>query len=183
MNYKEYRGFIDATSEDVRSQLRSSNGIQYTETLFEETFNNRLANKDYKPLYSLKEHPTNDLPSSYQIYMASVDETEAALKLVGSLSHWKKLCSLRWFIFGRPEVGFEGLNSWRKDMWDRDKSAAKKVLMKLSSEGNVTAARALHKMASEDLITLSQLPKPNIGKGKDTDVADDFGFLDEIKGV
>lgn len=184
MDYENYTGFTNARAEDIRDKLRSSNGIQYTEALFEETFHGKVADKTHKPLYSLKEYPTSETPSAYQIYMNSVDETDAAIKLVGSLSHWRKLCSLRWFLHGRKDCGFEGILQWRQDMWDRDRSAAKKVLMRLSSEGNVTAARSLDKMASDELIRLNKLTPPTQEGGQSGKAAVDDGlaFLDELGG-
>lgn len=183
ISYSEFTGFQNSPVSEIRERLRASNGVQLTEALFEETCI-AARNKDpaYQAPYSLKEFPTTDTPSAYQIYIHSVDETEAALKLVGSLSHWKKLCNLKWFLTGRRDIGFEGLLQWRQDMWERDRSAAKKVLMKLASEGNVTAARALDKMASEELVRLSKLLPAHTSSGKRNNdkVEDDFDFLDNL---
>lgn len=183
MDYENYTGFTNAKAESIRDKLRSSNGIQYTEALFEETFHGNVADKTHKPIYSLKEFPLNNTPSAYQIYMNSVDETEAAIKLVGSLGHWRKLCSLKWFLYGRKEIGFDGILQWRQDMWERDRSAAKKVLMRLSSEGNVTAARSLDKLASDELIRLNKIVPPTNQQGgveNKPKTDDGLSFLDEL---
>ena len=146
MKYGEYEGFKNAEAEDM-TELRDSRGAQRTENLFVEVSQTK---DKYKPLYSLKSyHQTDEYPSAYLIYMASVDETDAALKIVGSLAHWRKLCKLKWFRDGRPEHAFEGVESWRRDMADRDKSEAKRVLLSQCREDNVTAARALEKLATE----------------------------------
>ena len=183
-DYKTYVGFLAASPEEIRSKLRGSNGVQLTEALFEETcLAAKRKDPNYQALYSLKEYPTTDRLSAYQIYMNSVDETEAALKLVGSLPHWRKLCSLKWFLTGREDCGFEGLLQWRQDMWDRDRSKAKKVLMDLASEGNVTAARSLDKLASDELQRLLKLVPDSAnrkGKGRDAEVHDGLDFLDEL---
>ncbi len=177
--YKSYTGFSQSSSEDIRQKLRGSNGVQLTEALFEETcISARNKDPEFKALYSLKEYPLSNTPSAYQIYINSVDETEAAIKLVGSLSHWRKLCSLKWFLTGRKDVGFEGLLQWRQDMWERDRSSAKKVLIKLASEGNVTAARTLDKLASDELIRLNKLSVPTGANVKPSD--DGLNFLDQL---
>lgn len=182
--YQSYTGFLNSDVDEIRTKLRGSNGVQLTEALFEETCTSaRTKDPSFQALYSLKEYPTTNTLSAYQIYIHSVDETEAALKLVGSLSHWKKLCNLKWFLTGRRDVGFEGLLQWRQDMWERDRSSAKKVLMKLASEGNVTAARALDKMANEELVRLSKLLPAHTSSGKRNNdkVEDDFDFLDNLR--
>jgi hypothetical protein len=177
MEYKEYVGFLDCQGVVSDTKLRATNGVMYTETLFEETISSRMKKAGHEAIYSLRECPVSDLPSAYQIYINSTDETEAALKLVGSLAHWRKLCNLKWFISGRPEISFEGVLQWRKDMWERDRSESKKVLIGLCKSGNVTAARALHKMASEDLSALAKTTKPQ-SPVVDIEPDDGLGFLD-----
>lgn len=123
-------------------------GVRRTETLFAETITASSAER-YEPIYTLREQDKDGLPSAYRIYMESIDEADAALKLVGSYSHWRKLCGLKWFMEGRPEVGFEGLNQWREDMRARDATAAKLALMTLAQSGNVTAANTLLKESTK----------------------------------
>lgn len=130
MNYKP-EDFIDRR------------GAMKTELLFEETIKpDRLEN--YSPLYTLKEKDT-ELPSAYKVYMGSVDEYEAAMRLLGSTRHWRRLCGLRWFMEGIPEKGFDGLKSWRRDMELRDRSKAKKQLMEAAEAGVVSAQQTLYK--------------------------------------
>lgn len=117
-------------------------GALKTELLFVETIKaERLEN--YSPLYTLKE-TSGDLPSAYQMYMSSTDEYEAAMKILGSMRHWRRLCGLKWFMEGIPMSGFDGLKSWRKDMEMRDKSKAKRQLMDAAEAGVVSAQRALY---------------------------------------
>lgn len=75
--------------------------------------------------------------------MSSIDERDAALKIVGSMSHWRKLCNLNWFMVGRVECQFEGLTQWRLDMAARDATEARRVLQEQMKDNNVTAARAV----------------------------------------
>lgn len=162
------------------SALRATNGVMYTESLFMETLSTKMKKSGHKPPFTLKEKSTEDLVSIYEVYMDSVDETEAALVLFGSLPHWKKMTSLKWFMNGRPEVGFPGLIQWRKDMWDRDRSSAKKTLISLTRQNNVTAAKALYQMATEDLKALSSAQPKSKEKPELSNVIDDgFDFLDK----
>lgn len=116
-------------------------GALKTELLFQETIKaDRLEN--YSPMFTLKEQDT-DLPSAYKIYMSSTDEYEAAMKLLGSMRHWRRLCGLKWFMEGIPMSGFDGLRSWRRDMALRDKSKSKRQLMDAAEAGVVSAQRAL----------------------------------------
>ena len=133
----------NADFKDVR-------GAHKTESLFIETIQTK-SKKRYTPLYSLRDYDHKGYTSAYLIYMASVDERDAAMQLVGSMSHWRKLCSLKWFMEGRPECQFEGLEQWRLDMAARDASTAKKVILDQCKEQNVTAARALDKLSKEVL--------------------------------
>jgi hypothetical protein len=149
VDYESYQGFKGADPDEIRSRLRAPTGVQLTEALFEETIQSNSRNK-FEPVYTLKDYEYRGKPSAYHIYMNAVDESEAALKLVGSMAHWRKLCKLKWFISGRPEVGFEGIHQWREDLKNRDRSFSKKILIEQAREGNVTAARALEKYATDD---------------------------------
>lgn len=125
-----------------KADFIDARGALKTELLFEETIkSDRLEN--YTPLYTLREEDTT-LPSAYKIYMSSTDEYEAAMKLLGSTRHWRRLCGLKWFMEGIPEKGFDGIRSWRKDMELRDKSRAKRQLMDAAEAGVVSAQRAIY---------------------------------------
>ena len=143
----DFTGFKGADPKELDILIDQS-GRCRTESLFTEVIQPSSRAK-YDPLYSLKCHDSRGLPSAYLVYMSSIDETDAAMKLVGSLHHWRKLCKLKWFMTGRPGTGFEGLECWREDMSARDQSESKRVLLQLCKEDNVTAARALDKLAKE----------------------------------
>lgn len=123
-------------------EFKDRRGVSKTESLFHETIQPSIR-KNYTPIYSLRDYDNKGYPSAYNIYMESIDERDAALKLVGSMSHWRKLCSLNWFMEGRTEVQFEGLNQWRLDMAARDATEARRVLQEQMKDNNVTAARAV----------------------------------------
>lgn len=178
-DYKNYIGYKDADAQTIQTDMRDSRGVWKTESLFEETIQQSVRDNGYEPIYSLREYENNGKPSAYYIYMNSIDETDAAIRLVGSLTHWRKLCGLKWFINGRKEVGFEGLAQWRRDKADRDATLAKQVLIEQTIAGNVTAARALDKMAKEDASKADQITskRPKAGKQEE----DGLEFLDDYR--
>lgn len=180
-DYTTYQGFKDASPEEIRDKLRASNGVQITEALFEETIQGS-SRQSFEPIYTLRDYEYKGKPSAYYIYINSIDEADAALKLVGSLAHWRKLCSLKWFIKGRKEVGFEGLSQWREDMKNRDRTFAKNVLLTEAKLGNVTAARALEKWARDDKSALDKSSESVVGKNKGKMEDDTFlSIIDEIR--
>lgn len=141
MNYRTFKGFKDPDKD--RSILLDARGARRTETLFQESITTRARNSGYEPLYTLGEHEKDGLPSAYQIYMNSIDEADAAIKLVGSMHHWRRLVGLRWFFEGSASLGHEGLVRWREDMMSRDATRCKEQLMYAAEEGKVPAIVAL----------------------------------------
>lgn len=131
------------------SIMKDKRGAHRTESLFVEVISPQSA-ETYTPVYSLRDYDNKGYPSMYNIFMAATDEHEAALKLVGSLAHWRKLCKLKWFMEGRELAQFEGLRVWREDMLARDASTAKATLIEETEEGNVTAAKALYSLENEN---------------------------------
>lgn len=156
MNYHKYQGFKDPSAD--QSVLLDSRQARKTETLFAESISYNSKQK-YTPLYTLREQEKDGLPSAYQIYMHSVDETDAALKLVGSLSHWRRLCGLKWFMEGAQEMGHEGLLQWREDMRARDATTAKSQLLDQAATGNVAAARKLYDEATKNKVGRPKKPE------------------------
>jgi hypothetical protein len=129
---------------DVREKpdtpLRGANNILLTQALFVE-----FGNEDAP--YTLKVEHLNKNGKTYvslcKVFLESVDEYEAAMRLVGSWKHWQRLCDNKWFSEGWEPFNYEGLNSLRETMKLRDKSAAKRKLMEAMDSGNVTAAKIL----------------------------------------
>lgn len=113
-----------------------------TESLFLETCRYQTARK-YDPVYTLRSYERKGLPSAYQIYMSSINEYEAAMKIVGCMRHWRKLCSLKWFMEGIEEQQFDGLAQWRIDKAAKDQADALHLLKENAENGNVTAQRTL----------------------------------------
>ena len=70
----------------------------------------------------------------YEIYMSSIDEYDAAIKIAGSMKAWRSLCSSAWFLkpyekHGHDTTGIDsapglaslatavGAEQWLKDPW------------------------------------------------------------------
>lgn len=150
-------------------------GALKTELLFQETIKaDRLEN--YSPMFTLKEQDT-DLPSAYKIYMSSTDEYEAAMKLLGSMRHWRRLCGLKWFMEGIPMSGFDGIRSWRRDMELRDKSVSKKQLLDAAEAGVVSAQRAIYlsDTAAAKRLTKSEKRVDQTEKDRISNIREIFG--------
>lgn len=161
LNYAQYEGF--SNSENDPSGLKDPRGLQRTSSLFRESITYEIKKKGkLKPIYNLGDTERDDLPSAYLIYMNSIDEYDAAIKIVGSLKHWRKLCKLKWFMEGIPGQ-HEGLESWREDMKLRDASIAKGVLLKAATSGkDSSAARKILDMSVDK-------PKRPVGRPKHPD--------------
>lgn len=152
---------------DVRSspvRLKGENGILLTQKLF-------LEFGDEQSPYTLKAHDVEKdgvtYVSLYKVYMESADEYEAAMRLLGSMKHWRKLCGLKWFQEGWEEHGFDGLTLMREDMMNRDRSLAKSELLKAASIGNVSAMKILYDQAAPKKPVRQQKTQNNTGVEQD----------------
>ena len=125
--------------------LFDARGHRRTGSLFSET----SQDKNRHPVFTLRDYENNGLLSMYNLYMTSVDEYDAAMKTVGSMTHWRKLMSCSWFMGGDADKNFTGLESWRRDMQARDASKAKRLLMAKVEEGDRQAAQFLMTYATK----------------------------------
>jgi len=124
------------------TKLYAPNGSFATQKMFWE-FGRGESRSKYPPIFTLKLRPHHGLPSAYQVYMDSIDEYDAALKIAPSLKVWDDLIATSWFFKGDVQHAHEGLEVWRVHMKLRDASLAKQLLIEQTKEGNLTAARAL----------------------------------------
>lgn len=113
-----------------------------TESLFLEMIQSTVVDK-YDPLYTLRPGSRKGLPSAYDIYMDSDSEYEAAIRIVGEMKHWRRLCKLKWFMEGSPDGLWDGLKQWRLDKAEKDQNEAIKLLKEQAQNGNVTAQKTL----------------------------------------
>jgi len=133
-------------SDSDRSILKDTRKVMRTASLFKETIDVAAA-KNWTPLYTLKDQDIGDLPSAYRIYMEADDETDAALKLVGSMRHWRKLVATEWFMHGTQD--FDGLKLWREDMKARDEMRAMAVIQEAVESGDLNAAKKLYELTTK----------------------------------
>lgn len=132
--HAKYLGFADPDVD--RSILKDAQGRFRTNLFYE--FNKT----SYEPLYTMRETPYSGLPSAYLIYMTSGSEYEAAMKLVGSWSHWERLQKVKAFMHGVPEsMQWRGLESWRSEKELKDKAEAYNLLKESARSGNVAAQK------------------------------------------
>ncbi len=130
-----YLGFADPDKD--RSILKDVQGRFRTNIFFE--FNKT---EGYVPLYTMREQEYKDLPSAYLIYMTSGSEYEAAMKLVGSWSHWQRLQKVKAFMHGVPEsMQWRGIESWREEKELKDRAEAYNQLKVAAGSGNVQAQK------------------------------------------
>ncbi len=99
------------------------------------------ADTNRDPVFTVKDYDFNGCKSAYNLYINSIDEYDAAMKMVGSMSHWRKLIATPWFLEGDPDIQFMGLAQWRRDMAARDASVARQLLMENIKKGDMGAAK------------------------------------------
>lgn len=116
-----------------RETFLSEIGSQLTQGLFYE-YRHQTTTTEKAP-YTLKDVDWKGSKSMYKIYMSCASEYEAALKLLGSWSHWVKLTNCAWF---QPY-----LEAWRHEVEIREAAIGKATIIQKALEGNVTAAKEL----------------------------------------
>lgn len=140
-----------------------------TESLFVETVRPEIAEK-FPPVYTMRSSDRDGCKSAYQIYMNSVNEYDAAMKIVGDMRHWRRLCGLKWFMEGSDEKAFDGLRQWREDKAMKDQAELVTLLKEQAENGNVNAQKTLYD------ITVGKDKKTGVGRPKkpvDSSVADE----------
>lgn len=108
-----------------------------TQALFYE-YRHKTSSKIQAP-YTLKPYDVNiggkHYRSMYMEYMACDSEYEAAIKLLGSYSHWQRLVTTEWFS--------KYIEAWEAERNIRDEALARSILVGLTMAGNVTAAKTM----------------------------------------
>ena len=162
--------------------MKSTTGKFLTKALFFETSTPPMREK-YPPVYTLKEnaHTVDGVtyPSAYQIYMDSIDEYDAAQRLLDSSVHWDALTKCTWFMNGVHNADTKltmGLLDWRDHKKRKEISNAKAQLLIAAEGGNVTAQRTLYGTPPK---TRGRKVKAPEGLGADTDLDSNVkDFLD-----
>jgi len=139
---REARDMIELPTQESWDKLYSSNGSFAIRKMFYE-LSTPAVRKKFPPIFTLRPRPHAGLPSAYQTYMDSIDEFDAALKIVPNMRVWDQLKQANWFKNGDPSHCFEGLKIWQEHMKMRDASLAKRILIEKTEKGEVGAAKAL----------------------------------------
>lgn len=122
-----------------QAKLRGTTGVMKTEGLFLEMANKINSHENRRlpavPVYTLKDYEHKGYPSMYKIYIASDTEYEAAIKLLGSWRHWKKLCRSKFF---HPYI-----DEWREERRLLEEALARTALLRSLEDNNISAARTI----------------------------------------
>ena len=140
--YNENGEWVTESGLTVR-EMKDSRG-HYRVNLFKEF--NTENHKRYPPVYTMKDVDYKGLISARRIYLESADEYEAAMRILGSWKHWKRLCNVKLFFRGPPEethLSWDGLEKWREEKALQDKMRVRKLLWESAENGNVTAQKIL----------------------------------------
>ena len=95
------------------------------------------------PVFTLKPVDRDGLLSIPKLYLASIDEYDAAMQIVPNMKQWDNLKSQGWFMNGCEKLCFEGLKALREHMAQRDASLAKRILIEKAEGGDTGAAKTL----------------------------------------
>lgn len=175
-SWKPYPKASDPILFDMR-------GARRTASLFFET----TSDEQLEPVFTLRDYEKRGLPSAYLLYMESETEYDAAMKLVGSMGHWRTLCAKPWFMTGDPDKGIMGLEQWRLDMAARDSTQAMTVIKDFVSNGDKQAAQFLLNYATKGDFAgkgaVSAAKKIKSDKKKREKVTDLSDVMAELKAV
>lgn len=101
-----------------RTGYRASTNRNFrTRSLFVETHDG--TDEKEPPVWSLSPED-GDYPSAHQVFINSTDEYDAALKIVGNVEQWERLCELKWFS--------EYVELWRREQVMLQKSRVRAAL-------------------------------------------------------
>ncbi len=96
------------------------------------------------PIYTINEK-ADSLPSAHEIYMESLTEYAAAMKLVGTWKYWKGMI--------KSSVRIRKLvNDWREEKLLIDQNKARELMWKAAEGGNASAARFLLESKKEESV-------------------------------
>ena len=101
-----------------------------------------IKNEPKNPVYTTHYEDT-DLPSAHKIYMSSLNEYDAAMKLVPSWEWWKNM--LKICIRNRRQI-----DEWREEKYQKDQAEARELLWHAARKGNVSAQRILYEARKEE---------------------------------
>jgi hypothetical protein len=126
------------------------------------------------PVYTIGYDDT-DLPSARKIYMDSVNEYEAAVRLTPSWEYWKGM--LKTCIKIRREI-----DKWREEKYQKDQAEARRLLWEAAQKGNVSAQRILYEARKEEKAQQQRAKQEEHQNQKETEMLQDrLARLTELK--
>lgn len=171
----------------MTQRLIDDRGVMRTDSLFYERLTKKQRDKGVEAIWTIREYPRvidgKTYPSFYQAYMKCVDDYDAGITLLGSSAHWKKLKAIKWFADGHKSIGgHRGYSHWPEDMFLRDASLAKKILIEKAKEGNTSSAVALAALLKATKASTKGRPKAeDIAQAAADIVEEDSAFAEDIK--
>lgn len=94
------------------------------------------------PVYTILE-VDDDLPSAHKIYMESLNEYDAAIKLVPTWSYWTQMI--------KHSIKIKRLlEAWREEKMLMDQAKAKALLWEQAAKGNISAQKILYESKKEE---------------------------------
>lgn len=128
----------------------------------------RWKERGITPVYNLGYTDHDGTLSMPQIYLQCVSEREAALVLLGSWAHWKRLMATDWFM--------KHLTKWREDKLEQDGELGIEVIREQASKGNVQAAKYLDQLRRNK----KEPPQPQAKAKAPKAVPQDSKLVDEF---
>ena len=125
-----------------KSKFYYSDGIPFHGIFREIQLSGQYTKEEKEPLYTILEED-DDLPSAHRIYMESMNEYDAAMKLVPTWTYWNTM--LKHSVRIRHQV-----ESWREEKLLRDQARAKAMLWAQAEKGNISAQRVLYESKKEE---------------------------------
>ena len=102
------------------------------------------------PVFNMSMRDHDDTLSFPQLYFQCESDYEAAMVILGSWTHWERLCRSEWFA--------EKLAEWQEEKAERDKAFARAKIKELANNGNLAACKYLAHGGLEEKPT-TQKPK------------------------
>lgn len=125
-----------------RSKFYYSDGVPFHGIFKEIPMSGQWIKEEPKePVYTI-EVQDSDLPSAHQIYMNSMNEYDAAVKLTPSWEYWQGM--LKSVKIKRM------IENWREEKMLKDQAAAREMLWDQAKKGNVSAMKVLYESKKEE---------------------------------
>ena len=123
-------------TDEKAPSFRDEMGRWRTQSLFFEFYIKGETGAKYPPVFTLKEREWQGLPSMKQLFLSYEDPTgyAFAIAVLGSYSHWKKLCTLKWFN--------EHLSEWQDELEVRLRSKGLRNVVNVAKGTTASAFNA-----------------------------------------